>query len=1358
MAFVWRRFMLLFLFLCPLQSLCFAGETLDCFPTEHASQFWLSQDYARGNPYIMRAWIFQFYSFKFDNALSSLSLSSAQMMGADEFARRIPESAKAEFSQAKSSIEQASLSLASARESEEQARAESLAASYSMNNLFGQPAILQTGLPSQAAIEPMLKVAAIYAYTADYPALYSETLSESATSFDSINDAGSQVSQKANEEFQTLSLSGAGSSAYLGAAKDAYFFAKSENLTGFCAQTRSRASAILAYFSSSPQMPDFSELDFPGYMYETAGSGNSSISRMLDLYFVLKSANRQMESEYKSAALNAQSGVERLSLELSQLGGEDLGLIGDSPITSAPAGEVMVGLGYSGIYSAYSKASLDLARAKAELEISSSAYKSKSQDYVALAITRASAAGEIAGSAYSSSLAIRADAESAVSSRKQSAAAAIANARQKANSSRSGLDALQSYSAGDTFLSSAEREFSSAQFAPTLGKRFAAYAKSESLADSAAEAFSGAAGKPSSSALQEISSLSSLIKKAKADGLDVEYEEEKLSTYQSLLSSQSGGQLSAAVASGASADYSALLLRLYEEYSYLEAKHTRANHYELEIGSALPGFTCKLSQYASIFPGGKLDPESGAGILKKISSSLDSCMASAEKSTPAALSAIIASNSQAIELFGPDTLGKPNIYSGTISASNPSSLNYSGKVDFSVRTHYPLYLADFTDGISPNDAFPDGGKTALSVTGVSPGQEFSFNFEKRVQIAQKTSTVERCLLATAEQASASRDVAFFLSQALPSLNIEEQAPIGSQSASALYSGSRYSLENSEAGGASILSGNIGAAPSGKGALEISFMVRSPFELELSGRDYESLSGGAKRATLVASVSSSKISCDKASISIFEPFSGVSNLSVSPISSGIRISGASMASYQNGTLISFSLSPLTAGAASQAAISYTIFDSQQALSEALAQAEIQVLTYNRTRDALSLSEAKSLIAANRANDALSILSRMRQEAESLSYSYADFAQFSNEKSSLESELSSAEPVYSSLLAQNSSSAAAMLGSIISQCSMSLSAASAESESGSPQKALTALRKAKAEFFSSLADGAWKYLSQVSKDHAAAQKANAKSPALFSAQQSLSSASQLYSEGKYAESLLAASKASSVLSSLSSEQAEREANETLLADEMRASYSELRQSTDSLLSSYSSQYSSMSAQSKKRLPFTPTQAQSRLSEADKLFESSKKQSLAPSASLLYANTSYEKLSALSRSLESALLSLHDSASSSLTTARAALSEAKAKSSSQNDIAAIEREVSSSEEYFSSGLYADSIASSDRAVKAAAALLASGSGGLDAKAILLSIVSLAFIAGAAYYLMHMGRKKEKKEKKEVPKSEKEKIEWGV
>jgi len=123
-----------------------------------------------------------------------------------------------------------------------------------------------------------------------------------------------------------------------------------------------------------------------------------------------------------------------------------------------------------------------------------------------------------------------------------------------------------------------------------------------------------------------------------------------------------------------------------------------------------------------------------------------------------------------------------------------------------------------------------------------------------------------------------------------------------------------------------------------------------------------------------------------------------------------------------------------------------------------------------------------------------------------------------------------------------------------------------------------------------------------------------------------------------------------------------------------------------------------------------------------------------------------------LSSSLASLSSYSESSLHAARLAVSEVKrhAAESDAQEVAQIEAELSRAEGFSAGSLYANSIVSSEKTIRAANAFLEKkGAGSPDAKALLLGGISLAFLAAAAYYFATRAKHK-KKEKRELPKEE--------
>ncbi|MCX6770135.1 MAG: hypothetical protein NT051_05695, partial [Candidatus Micrarchaeota archaeon] len=349
---------------------------------------------------------------------------------------------------------------------------------------------------------------------------------------------------------------------------------------------------------------------------------------------------------------------------------------------------------------------------------------------------------------------------------------------------------------------------------------------------------------------------------------------------------------------------------------------------------------------------------------------------------------------------------------------------------------------------------------------------------------------------------------------------------------------------------------------------------------------------------------------------------------------------------------------------------------------------------------------------------------------------------------DSELEQTQSAMTLMSLENLTAASAALSVPEAQCKLALSSAITEFDNGNPSKALPLLRKARADFTEAEASAVWDFLKGVSSQYAKAKLQGNQDLSLAS--EKLSLANQLYSEGKYSEAQLEAARAQAAIESAKTESDAFGASISQLALQMQANYSAFHPQVESQISEYSKQYSSLSASEKQRLPFTPAVAQAKLDESDKGLAASKKTTLTPQESLSQANSSFQSLLRLSQSLNSTLQSLDESARSSLSTAKAALSEAKAKFGSTFDISQAEAEISRADDFLQSGLFADSMASSDRATRALTAVLQSGTGAPDPKALLIGALSIAFIIGAAYFFMRARKKEEKKEKKEIPKAD--------
>jgi hypothetical protein len=1327
-----------------------------CFPANPLPRFWQDPSYIAGNPNIITIWSISSYAFAFDNSTESLGLENISLANGSALLAGVPAGQRSAVSAPASLLTGASGELALAKAAKASSHELSLGAQSAVRDNFGLGAFPLTNvffLSSLVQINILLKVSDISRFVSLYPSQYSSALGHAASAHDSLQSAALELSRLAQAEYDFLSKAGAGSSGYSGAASRPFNYAESllAGGSGFCASEEAAYQKTHGYFASSPQLPDFSQAGFSGRLNALGGSGgNSSIARALSLYLLLSDAKSRMLDEYYSWQLSAQGASRGLSAEISLLGGEKLELIGDTPPFASGGALLMVGSGYTGIYSGYLRAKEDFARAQSLLSSSQASFSSKGADnYLSQAILDAQSSAETSQNAIASLRLVRSNAESAVLSSKNAAQEAISLAQASTGASASSLASAQSMSAARGELMQAEGHFASAGSLPSLGARYLAYADAARLAGRAyASSQSQQAAAGLSEAGQELSKYSSLLSLAGTDGIDVAYGQETLSAYRALLSSSPSEDIISSVISAVQSDRRGLLLRIYEGYSYLEEKYAAASGLSGEMRAFAPSLAQRASQLSRYFPSGTLDAEASAGHLKQSERELDSIILSCHQQAPQYLSAALSQNSQVSETYGMPVLGRQTDYSASITTKNPSSLPSPSPVSFAVRTSVPLYSSDFSGGDALSDAYPDKGKTAISVFSVSPLQQFSFAFMKKDQPAQITSSEDDCLSATEGAAQARRAISFISSRAIPALLVMQPAPALSRSASASYSGQAFPLASFADGSEGELRGEITGVAPGKGELIISYEAPHPFATSLSAREYGALPLGAKEVSYTLTVSPPSIGCPSAEVSVYEPYDGVANLSVVPLS-GERVLRASAAEDGGETRLAFSFSPLSKGKGASFSVSFTIQDAAQALSDAFSQAELLVLTYNRSADALALAEAKRLSSQGKSNEALSILSQLRKEAQGMPYAAGDHQLFLQEKSEAESALSSMAAVQNSLQLANSPSQPAF-SSMLFKYQSSLASASDEADAGGYQKAVSILRKAKTDVSSSLAALSLSSLSSASEKYAAVQKQGPGNSTLMQkAQGELSDAQGLYTQGEFAQSLLRSSSALSALSSISRASADSASEMSAQADAIRSDYAALRSAVEPLLANYSSQYSSLAAQPRRQLPFTPSAAAARLSEADKLLAASKKPSLSPQDSLSQANSSHAKLASLHASLSDALASLSSSASSSLSVARAALAEVKSRAGAE-DARQIGDEVARAEDFLAGAMYSDSLASSDRAIRAAnTALSKAGAGGSLPQTAALALISIAFLAAAAYYFFAGKKRAPPEEKKEIPKA---------
>lgn len=1339
-----------------------AASFSDCFPSQQLERFWEKPSYAPGNPYIYRLFFADFYSFSFDNASQSLALENLSLAKPSEISAILPPQKAKLASAASSSLSQLHAHLGNATASQYRAHALSKPAQDAAATLFGPIDVTLFFLPNTGAMiaayaNTFLKAHSISTYMGAYPAEHASFLSSTAGIYDSANAAASSLAQGADEELAFLEKAGAGSVSYSGKAKSAYFEAQSFLSSQKCPSHKERATQIGQYSQSSPPIPDFASVGLPGYLQETVGTGNSSLHSLARFASRLSEAALAMQSEHSTSLLSAKTAISSLQGETDSLGQERLELIGDAPsFLSGGEGSLSVGGEFGGIHSGLLLARQELAESQRLLSEAQLSHSSKSADgYLASAIAQLELAGKKSQTAFSSLAQVRTSAQDAVAAQKEIAQTAISRAESALSAPlTSATDASASADARG-FLEKAKQEFSLANGKRTLGERFISYSDAAKLAAEAVVRSESRAFLPQSNlARQKLTSLSSLISASEKDGLELEYERWKLDEYNKLLQSANSADAIGAISDAADADRQAILLRLAERYSYLEEKFTSASAAVLEIRGSKPSFLPGFERLSQYFPGGMLDVSLAAGKLSKMDAQLEQAGAEIQLAMPQHLSAILSANVRILESIEQPALGTQTAYSATISTMNTARFSYPSPVQFTAATTIQIYSSDQLSGDKLFDTYPENGKSILVLPSVDAGQSLSFTFGKTEQPAQITSSQYSCTGATAGQAEVEKEISFFTTRPLPSLSISEEVPSGTISGLAKYNGAAIPLQpQSNGNGGALLSGKLAGVSQGKHSLQISYAVSYPFSISQPDKAYEGIAPGAKKVSYVVSVSNPSLDCDSATASFAEPYSGISGFTVAPLASHQKVSGTRAIPSGPSTFLSFDFAPLRKDQPSKFALSFVIANESEAVSQALAQAELQAAFYNRSADAATVAQAKFLLSQNRTAEALSLLDKMGRQAASLSYNTADRTAYGRENASAQELLAKAIAAQGEI-SPVSPQGAAELSLATAAFRVSLESAESFAAADDSSKALSSARKASAGFRSSLSELAWKYSLEASDEYAQARKAGADARQLDSAQQQISDAQRLFTAGEHLASFTASAKARAALASLSDASSQQDASAASQAQKISDDFSSLRSKADSLLATYSSHYSSLTGASKKKLPFTPSQAQQKIDDAQKQLSAALK-SKSGAAALLGANQSYAKLADASASLENAISSLAFSAESSLSVAKLALSEArqKALSEDESDLSQIASEVSRSEGFLANSLYADSLMSSDRAISAANTLLSKRSdAGLDGKSILLGLISLAFIGAAVYYFSFANKKSPPGGKKKIAKGEKE------
>lgn len=1332
----------------------------ECFPRVQLYPFWSQPLYAPENQHMLKLGFANFYFFEFDNASQELSFNSVSLLSSSELLQAVPPDSRSEFSRTFSPLDSASNSIQAARQHYQSAHILSKNAQAALSLLlspqelallmmpdFGQPAsYAKILLPAWHAYD-------ISVYGAGYPSELWQSYQEAANAFDSSNAVLHELALKCDSLLQSLKKAGAGSSQYNGKARAP--FAKAQSLLSESSQSCSARSSkeIASYFSASPQVPALSQVGFAEYLQNTAGSGEgSSLFALAATYSELSGARMQMEDEYADAIFSAKASGARLSDGLALLSKEKLELIGEPPAYSGSQYAV-VGPGFSGVLSGYRKAIGELAASQQLIQLSESSARAKeTSDYLANAISLALQAEKKSQSAALSLPEVRSNAEAITASTRQLAESAISLSGQKLGAKAGSFADAQAFSAAQGLLDSARQKITVAGSQGSLGERYAAYSEALRLASEASARADSRFFLPVQGSVgQSLNSLESLLKNAQKDGLDVDYEIGRVRQYSQLLQSSSSLETFQVISQSAEQDRQSVLLRLASEYSALGGKYEETRLMVREVRKSEHGFLPSFDSLAQYFPGGILGVEQSAGQLSYLREQIEDFRKQSEEKMPLKISAMLSESATVQEILDEPTLGKPSKYSAAITAFNPSHFSYSGSLSFLAQTRVPLYSADFISGDRISDAFYDGGKTALVLPGVSGRQKLSFLFAKTETPAQITSSQEECDAASEQGAKIRRSILFFATRQLPVLQISESAPQGSSEGTAEYSGREYPLHPAASAEGIALQGEISEVASGKNSLEIAYGVGSPFSITRSTAVFEKKGMGKSSVEYEIAVEGATISCGSALISIDEPYSGIADFSA--VSLGLeKVSQAKATATSTGTRLSFLVSPLRKGEGAKVAVSYSISDETAALSEAIAFAEAQASQSGLEKDRLSLAAARLLANQSRSSEALSLLGKMRQDGQEMLLSSAEYYQFLRENSSAGSLHSSVAAAQASLLDANSTGPSARLSTLASKLSFGLQSASQLFGDGKYPEALKQARKASADYRSSIASLAWDSATEAAGLYTKAATESSGPPgSLSAAEKEISDSNRLYSDGKHLESYLSSSRAKSILASISEKSLADAALSKEQTGRMAGYFEELMAESEKLLSKYSSQFSALSAQGKKRLPITPSAAQQKMDDAQRGMAAASKAKLPSEQTALQANRSYEALAQVRQALQSSLDSLESSASSSLEVAKAALSEAKLKASpdQQSDLGPIESEVARADGFLADSLYSESIMASDRAIRASNALLSSSGGGIGAGTVALAAISLSFIAAAAYYFAKQKKPYLHREKKEVPKA---------
>ena len=1342
--------MLLFLLLV-LSAFAFAeATTQDCFTQEAPKHFWEQRSYIDSNGYIDKEFMYDYYSYSFDDTAQNDAWNASLMNGGD-FLSLLPASEQPGFAQIAQELDKIDLernSSAYFAESAHNTSSTAQLAGASIFDLFEQAPFLGGSI---AVVRKF--VALDYAYS--YGPYFWGALLGSSQIFTDTNSAGRLAAAKVDEQRTILEEAGAGEDGYFGKAKNSYLGA--QNLlsgVGFCGRQERGANAVLDYFNDSPALAHTLPPSLSTYLNYTIGKGNgSSLAVLASDYLALKQAYADMDAEYEASRASAATELAFLKSSIANAKGQRLDLLTDLPAQNA-SGAASAGTVSSGLVPELQFSEGKVADIEAMISDAQKLRYGNAQGYLADAIAESDDAIAAAKSQDGSVALIISNAQNYAALEKDAAQAAIDSADATLAQPLPAGSADAGYQAKGE-LDSARALFSAAQGKPTIGEQYQGYQYAMKYAQEAQDLFKGGVERPmQDKATQALTDLQKFLDSAEKDGANVDYERAALADDRATLANANSSGAYEIIMEDAAQLRLSVWQQLELKYSGLDAEYASLSEEVLAIREVDAHFLPGFDSVKGAFVDGKLDIDSEVGGLKALQSQMDSLDAQVQAAAPQELSDILSKNAKASSTHGQFTLGQPSEYRVDIYTTNTAPISLGKAVSFSVATDMPVYSSDNHSGDDITDAYPDGKNSVISVPSVAAGQEFHFVFEKQDMPAQITSSAHSCSEAGDDGAQETDTVGFFASRSLDSLIASADAPDGTGSAEMTYRGISCpaSLSSSENG--LEAGGTLGSVASGQNSLAFQFDVANPFEVSVLNRTEQDLGGGNEKVEYIAEISQQALECNKAEVSLPEPYTGVESFSVSPLGTESASSRGPVETGQS-SVLGFSFSQLRTGSPQYFAVSFNIRNSTQALAQAIQNAETTAILYNRTSDLQAVDEAKRLAALNETGNALAVLAEVQGAQGKISS--LDYQRFAAENSSAGELLASALGMQTQLEGQGLTAAGAQLATLVSALQAGEAKSATYVEAGQYKQADDALMSAASAFQTGLSSLSWKSSSQAADDYAKARKTALGSHAdeLSEIENQVALSQRQYSSGNLLESFLSSSLAESGLDALQAGFAQDNSDAKGAVMRISSDFAGLKNQADAELAAYSAQYSALTTQTKRTMPITPADAQKAIQDAESGMEKAAGAKEATADTLSAANKSYGSLAAALEQMRGGLSSLQGTANASLGVARIALEEAKQKASPDDaaDVAAMQKELDNASDLLSNSLYADSLASSGRALSAASLFVQNKAGAsqVDPKAIALGAVSLLFIAGAAYYFWQGREKKEKPGKKtEIPKAD--------